>query len=210
MNIDTIHKTLIHSRPLLLLLVFFLAACGNQGNSSANSTELTSPMTEISSEVQVSITGGHDTDPRDGGRPVVLIASALGVPPEVFREAFSHVQPAAAGQEPDPAQIKLNKSALLDVLGPYGVNNDLLDTVSNYYRFNGSVGETWPQTPATVIAIVSSEGIVTGFIITDPGSGYTSPPVINLSGSDTAATATLSFTTDFNTNGSLAAITLEP
>src|SRR5258708_22555679 len=44
--------------------------------------------------VPVVFSEGHDTDPRDRGRPVVLVAGALGVAPEVFREAFSHVHPA--------------------------------------------------------------------------------------------------------------------
>src|SRR5689334_10813701 len=48
----------------------------------------------------VTLTGGHDTDPRDKGRPVVLVAAGLGVTPEVFRDAFSRVTPAPAGREP--------------------------------------------------------------------------------------------------------------
>jgi hypothetical protein len=209
MNIASIRKIAVHSRLVLLLLMFFLIGCGNDNNSTASAMKVANPTTMPANKVQVIITGGHDTDPRDGGRPVVLIASALGVPPEVFREAFSHVKPAAAGTEPNPIQVKLNKNALLSALGPYGITNDFLDTVSNYYRFNGSAGETWPQTPATATAIVT-DGVVTGFTITNPGSGYTSAPAITLSGSDASAKAILSFTTDFNTNGSLAAITLDP
>lgn len=179
-----------------VFLTLVLVACGTSGNSAASANN------------GVTITGGYDTDPRDGGRPVVLIASALGVPPEVFREAFSHVKPAPAGQEPDPAQVNLNKDALLRVLGPYGITNDTLDTVSNHYRFNGSAGETWPRTPATATAIVTN-GVVTGVTITNAGSGYTSTPTIVLAGGG-AATATIAYTTDFNTNGSLTAITLTP
>ena len=190
--------------------MFFLVACGSARNSTANIMVTANPTAEITDGVQVMITGGHDTDPRDGGRPVVLIASALGVPSEVFREAFTHVHPAAAGWEPNPIQVRQNKAALLSALGSYGVTNDYLDTVSNYYRFNGSTGgETWPETPATAKAIVT-DGVVIGFVITNPGSGYTSPPIITLSGSDVTATATLSFTADFNTNGSLASIILNP
>ena len=33
--------------------------------------------------IPVQFTGGHDTDPVDQGRPVVLIAAALGVEPEI-------------------------------------------------------------------------------------------------------------------------------
>lgn len=201
-------------RPTLLriisfLLFFLLAACGSNSISKKSATESVVQQIVPNGEVQVVITSGHDTDPRDGGRPVVLIASALGVPSEVFREAFSHVNPASAGMEPNPIQVKLNKSALLSVLEPYGVTNDYLDTVSNYYRYKRSAGETWPQTPATVEAILT-DGIVTGFEITNPGSGYSSIPVITVLNSDVTATATLTFTTDFNTNGSLADIILNP
>lgn len=199
----------ITPRLVSWLLIFVLAACGSRPVSNVGSTNAVVQQTVSNGEVQVVISGGHDTDPRDGGRPVVLIASALGVPPEVFREAFSHVHPAGAGWEPNPIQVRLNKKALLSVLGPYGIKNDRLDTVSNYYRFNGSAGETWPQVQATAKAVVTN-GVVTGFTIINPGSGYTSPPVIALVNSDAKATAELSFTTDFSTNGSLAAITLNP
>jgi hypothetical protein len=197
------------ARPVsvLLVLMFLLAACGSQ-NPAAVSAKAVPPAAGLTG-VQVILSGGHDTDPRDGGRPVVLIASALGVPPEVFRAAFSHVKPAAAGWEPNPVQVKLNKAALLSALGPYGITNDFLDHVSDYYRYNGSAGETWPQTPATAIAILT-DGVVTGFKITNPGAGYTSAPVITVTGSNVSAAAVLSFGKDFKTNGSLAAITLNP
>ena len=51
--------------------------------------------------------GGTDTDPRDRGRPVVLVANGLGVTPEVFRDAFSGVHPAgpnSGGPTPDEAR----------------------------------------------------------------------------------------------------------
>jgi len=118
------------------------------------------------------------------------------------------VQPAAAGDEPDPAQVNLNKQALLDVLAPYGVTNDRLDEVSNHYRFNGSAGESWPTTPATATATVTNRQ-VTGFTITDPGSGYTSAPTITVHGANGVnATATIAYTTDFATNGSLSGISV--
>jgi len=53
------------------------------------------------------------------------------------------------------------------------------------------------------------DGVVTGFTITNAGSGYTSTPTITISGhGEAAATATISYGTDLNTNGSLTAITL--
>ena len=154
----------------------------------------------------VSISGGLDTDPADNGRPVVLIAAALGVSTEVFREAFSGVTPSTDG-EPTGAEAQANKAALLAVLGPYGITNDQLDTVSNQYRYQAAAGEFWPNTPATAEAIVE-DGVLTGVRVLSAGSGYTSPPVITLSTGQTA-TAELAYGTDFATNGSISAITLD-
>jgi hypothetical protein len=213
------HKNKIRSFSTLFLLTFLLAACGGGGNRAPAQNTNDGNMTDVSivqtasaeskGEVQLVISGGHETDPSDNGRPVVLIASMLGVTPEVFREAFSHVTPASAGTEPNPIQVKLNKDALLDVLGPYGVTNDDLDEVSNYYRYNHSAGETWPQTRATA-EVIMTDGVITGIEITDHGSGYSSVPVITILNSDLTATATLAFTTDFSTNGSIRSITLDP
>src|SRR5689334_22362250 len=115
-------------------------------------------------KVELVISGGHETDPRDHGRPVVLIANALGVKPEVFREAFSHVTPAAAGTEPKPEQVTRNKKALLSALAPYGVTNDLLDRVSDYYRYQPHRGRLWPTTSAKAYGILSG-GIVKSITI---------------------------------------------
>ena len=70
----------------------------------------------------------------DMGRPVCEIARDLGVPAEVFREAFTHVTPAAKGAEPSEAQREANHQALLSRLAPYGVTPQLLDQVSDRYR----------------------------------------------------------------------------
>src|SRR4051812_11452327 len=117
-----------HSRSAALLLVILLAACGRPpaAPTSAAPTSVAAPAS-ASTTPSVTITGGYDTDPRDGGRPVVLIAAALGVPPEGFREAFSHVQPAAAGQEQNPTKLGLKKAAFFRVLAPYGIPNDARD-----------------------------------------------------------------------------------
>lgn len=157
-------------------------------------------------EITVSITGGLETEPVDDGRPVVLIAAALGVPTEVFRDAFSGVHPAGDG-EPSEADAQANKAVLLSVLGPYGITNDQLDAVSNHYRYMGAAGEIWPTSPATAEAIVE-DGVVTGVRVIDGGSGYTSAPVITLSTGQTA-TAELAYGTDLATNGSIATITLD-
>src|SRR5438046_5515780 len=90
----------------------------------------------------VTITGGHDLGPQDHGRPCALIAAALGVKTEVFREAFGGVTP-ARGRGPSGEEARRNKEALMRVLQPHGVTNERLDEVSNYYRFRPQNGELW-------------------------------------------------------------------
>jgi len=156
--------------------------------------------------VAVVFSGGHETDPRDGGRPVVLVANGLGVAPEVFREAFSHVRPARAGSEPAPAQVQQNKAALLNALGKYGIDNDRLDTVSNYYRYVRGRGELWTHTPAVANALVKN-GVLVGFEIVRRGSGYSSPPTISVPNVRTGAiTVKLAFGKNLATNGSITSI----
>jgi hypothetical protein len=161
------------------------------------------------SSYTVVISGGFDTDPQDHGRPVVLIAAALGVPTEVFREAFSGVTPAGAGSSgPSKEEAQQNKAALLKVLAPYGTTNDRLDEVSNYYRYNGVKGEVWKRTLATATV---TNGVVTGITITNPGAGYTSNPTVTVTGptGKVTATAKLAYTKEFKTNGSISAITIK-
>ncbi|SFE93958.1 hypothetical protein SAMN04487969_109223 [Paenibacillus algorifonticola] len=177
----------------------------NAGTGSGTSTSITDQ-----NGYTISLTGGYDTDSVDHGRPVVLIAAALGVPTEVFREAFSGVTPAGAGSDgPTSEQAQSNKAALLKVLAPYGISNDRLDEVSNYYRYNGSKGEVWTRTAATATTLLTN-GKVTGIKITNAGAGYSSAPTITITGptGTFSATATVSYTTDFKTNGSLTAIKL--
>jgi hypothetical protein len=165
--------------------------------------------TDGASKVDVTFSGGYETVGVDRGRPVILIASALNVPPEVFREAFSHVYPAPAGQQPEEGQVRLNKQALMTALGPYGVTDDRLNEVSNYYRYNRSKGEMWRNSPAKAYATVVN-GVVTGITITDPGSGYSSPPMVTVAGLLNAnLTASLSFGTDFDKNGSIKEIKID-
>ncbi len=158
--------------------------------------------------VPVVFSGGHETDSRDGGRPVVLIAAALGVTPEVFREAFRHVRPASAGTEPDPRQVRDNKAALLSALGKYGVTNEKLDAASNYYRYVRSRGELWTTKPAVANALVQN-GVVTGYQLISGGSGYTSLPTVtvpNVMGGP--AEVKLGFGKRLETNGSVSALTI--
>ena len=160
-------------------------------------------------KVPVIFTGGYDTDPRDHGRPVVLIAAALKVPDEVFRETFTHVTP-ARGREPDPEQVRRNKQALMKGLAKYGVTNERLDAVSNYYRYNGSKGETWRHTPAEAFATVK-DGKVTLVTVTNPGAGYSSEPKATVTGAEgVELKVTLSYGTEFEKNGSVKEITIAP
>jgi len=162
-------------------------------------------------KVDLVFRGGHDTDPRDHGRPVVLVAAALGVPPEVFREAFSHVHPAPPGEQPEPAQVRLNKQALMEKLAPYGVTNDRLDEVSNYYRYRRESGELWRHVDAAGYAIVQG-GKIVSITISEPGAGYTTPPTVSVPGVALTVypVAGLSSSTDLARNGSIATIDLRP
>ncbi|SFB28832.1 hypothetical protein SAMN05216312_105260 [Cohnella sp. OV330] len=161
-------------------------------------------------DYSVTISGGYGTDPLDHGRPVALIAAALGVPAEIFREAFSGVKPAGADSGgPTAEEAQANKAALMKVLAPYGITNDRLDEVSNYYRYNGSKGEVWKRTPAAATAIVEN-GVLKGVKITNAGAGYSSAPtvIVTSPGGKVAAKAEIVFSKDFKTNGSIGAITL--
>lgn len=156
----------------------------------------------LDGEVTVLVEGGHETEPVDSGRPVALIAAALGVPTEVFREAFSDVSPAGAGQEVDAERANANKAVLLGALAPYGVSNDRLDEVSNFYRYVESAGELWSHRDATVVAVVEN-GTVTSITVTDAGFGYSSVPTVTLPTGQTA-TVELAHSADLATNGSIA------
>lgn len=182
----------------------------NRGAASQPPSEPAAPAEKDPSKVAVTFTGGYDTDPRDHGRPVVLIASALGVSSDVFRDAFSRVKPAAAGREPEPEQVRLNKQTLMHDLSPFGITNERLDTVSNFYRYSGSRGQMWRNTPATAYATIRNRVIV-GITITNPGAGYSSPPKVSVTGiGDVKADVTLSFGADFSKNGSIKEIVLKP
>ena len=132
----------------------------------------------------------------------MLIAAALGVPTQVFREAFSHVTPAGPGRSPEPEEARRNKAALMRVLGPYGITSERINEVSNYYRYNRPLGQlVWRNTPASAYATIRN-GAVVGFTITNAGSGYSSAPHVSVPEMPGLRVgATLSFGTDFATNG---------
>jgi hypothetical protein len=174
-------------------------------------THAADPAPDAITKVPVVFNGGHETDPRDHGRPVVLVAGALGVAPEVFRDAFSRVHPAGPDSGgPTREEAQANKAALMSVLGKYGITNDRLDTVSNRYRYVRSHGDMWPTKQAVANAIVQN-GAVTGYEIVSGGYGYSSTPTITVPNIKVApATVELAFGNDFESNGSVSKITIAP
>lgn len=164
-----------------------------------------SEAADRSDRAPVTISGGHDLGKNDYGRPVPLIAAALGVQPDVFRKAFSGVTP-ARGRQPSGSEARKNKEALLKVLAPHGVTNERLDEVSNYYRFRPQRGELWPTKAAKAHAVID-KGRITRIVVDSPGSGYSSPPRVNVEGFPNAQfDVALSFSTDFDKNGAIKSI----
>lgn len=192
---------------LLLGPALLFTAGTTAGGQNQNSTSVSSAS---ESQVPVVFSGGHETEPKDRGRPVILIAAALGVPSEVFREAFRHVHPAPAGTEPDPQQARDNKTALMTALNRYEVTNERLDTVSNYYRYVRSRNALWPTKPAAAYAVIQ-DGVITKFVVTSGGSGYSSPPIVSVPGVlGASGQAQLTFSRSFDKNGAVGSITVTP
>ncbi len=158
--------------------------------------------------VPVTFSGGHDTEEVDRGRPVKLIAAALGVKDEVFREAFSRVRPAGPGSGgPTEERARENKAALMKALAKHGITNERLDEVSNFYRYPPGRGNLWKNTPAKANALVKN-GTVVGYELVSGGAGYTTPPTVTVPGVSAAtAEVTLAFGKDMDKNGSVSAIT---
>ena len=154
--------------------------------------------------VAVTFLGGYDTKPEDRGRPVILVAAALGVPEETFRQAFKGVHPAPPGRGgPTGDEARANKAALMKVLEPLGVTNDRLDEVSNYYRYRREAGELWTHVPAEAYARVKA-GKVIGFVVTNAGAGYSSVPEVHVAGfAGVRAAAVVDYGKDLSTNGCL-------
>jgi hypothetical protein len=156
----------------------------------------------------VTFSGGHETDPKDRGRPVVLIAAALGVKTEVFREAFNGVKPAKDGK-PSKEEAERNKETLMKVLKPHGVTNERLDEVSDYYRYKPGKGNLWKTTPAKAYAVLE-DGKVKRVVVTDPGSGYSSAPKATVQGMENLGLkVTIQFNKEFKKNGSISSIGVE-
>ena len=197
------------SLSAVTVALFISAGCGDgppPRNGDRRSSASEQSVTDAAAGTGV-FRGGYETDPVDRGRPVALIAAALGVEAEVFRQAFSGVTP-AHGRGPSEAEAQANKKVLLDALGKYGITNERLDEVSNYYRYQPQSGEIWQHTLATATATVS-DGKVVSVKITNPGAGYMTPPTVVVSGHpDVKLEASIEFTQDFKTNGRLASLTI--
>jgi hypothetical protein len=158
-------------------------------------------------KVPVTFSGGHEIAKNDFGRPIPLMAAALGVKPEVFREAFSGVTP-AKGRGPTGDEARKNKGALLKVLRPYGVTNERMDEVANYYRFRPQDHELWPTTTAKAEAIVEN-GKIKKIVVTEPGAGYCSQPTVKIDGFDDAKfNVELSLSKELKKNGGVKSVEL--
>jgi hypothetical protein len=158
-------------------------------------------------KVPVSFSGGHDIAKNDYGRPITLMAAALHVKPEEFRRAFSGVRP-AHGRGPTREEARRNKEALMKVLKPLGVTNERMDEVANYYRFRPQEGELWPTKPAKAHALVE-DGKIKKVVVTEPGSGYNSPPKVSVKGFEKVQLeAKVKFTTELKKNGGIESIDL--
>ena len=90
----------------------------------------------------------------------------------------------------------------MEALGSYGVTNERLDMVSDYYRYVRGRGALWPTKPAAGYALVET-GKITRFVVTRGGSGYSSPPTTTVPNFDgIAVKVELSFSKQLKKNGS--------
>ena len=92
-------------------------------------------------EVPVVFSGGHEIGRNDFGRPVVLIAAALNVKPEIFREAFSGVTP-AKGKGPTGEEARRLLSASAWTMADY---QRVIARDRNYAKPAWTAALTWPE-----------------------------------------------------------------
>ncbi len=171
--------------------------------SSATQSPAATAVVRAKQNRKVKFTRGYRTAKKDNGRPVKLIAGALGVSAKVFRDAFSKVTPTPDGSDPDPSQAQANKQILLDALGPYGVTNERLDEVSDYYRYFGTDGAQWPRTKAKARVKIRN-GKVVRITIKKAGSGYSATPKVTVRGyPNVKVKAKVAYGTDFSANGQI-------
>ena len=137
----------MRSSHLLIVIVFLLGifGCSSGENSGVPISKATAG--------QIIFSDGHETDPVDHGRPVVLIGHAFGVTPEIFRDAFSGVTAARNGA-PSQSHAQANKRILMRKLGRHGVTNKRLDEVSDFYRYRPQSEELWKHKPAVATAMI--------------------------------------------------------
>ena len=196
--------------PLNLRSVLHLLAASLLAVAAASAVAEPAALPAGVTRVAVVFSEGHDTEAIDHGRPVVLIAAALGVKPGVFREAFSHVHPAGPGSGgPTETEARANKAALLGSLGPFGVTNERLDEVSDFYRYPPGRGRLWKNTPASANALVK-DGVIIGYEVTGGGAGYTTAPTVSVPGikAAVAPTVEIRFGKDLSSNGAVVALRL--
>ena len=156
-------------------------------------------------KLPVTFTGGHELSRNDYGRPIALMAAGLGVKTEEFRKAFSGVTP-ARGRGPTGAEARRNKESLMKVLAPLKVTNERMDEVANYYRFRPQNGELWPVKPAEAYAVIE-DGKIKKLVVTEPGSGYNSPPTATVKGFEKIRLeAKVKYDKDLKKNGGIAAV----
>ncbi len=113
-------------------------------------------------------------------------------------------RPAAAAR---PARKqRRNKEALMKVLGPLKVTNDRMDEVANYYRFRPQKGELWPTKPAEAYAVVDG-GKIKEIVVTEPGSGYNTPPKATIDGfKNIRLEAKIKYDKDLKKNGGIESV----
>jgi hypothetical protein len=192
---------------IVMVMVIGCAEGGGASHTESNTTTSGSASAEGDGVMKASVefTGGHEIGKNDFGRPVVLMAAALGVTPEQFREAFSGVRP-ARGRGPTGEEQRKNKEALMRVLAPLGVTNQRMDEVANYYRFRPQDGELWPTEEAKAHAEVKS-GRIVRVVVTAAGSGYSSAPMVRVEGFEKLKlTARLLLSEELEENGGVAAV----
>src|SRR4051812_12519391 len=168
-------------------------------------------MTSRAEETKVPVTfsGGHELGKNDFGRPIHLMAAALGVKPEQFRKAFSGVTP-ARGRGPTGEEARRNKQELMKVLAPLKVTNERMDEVADYYRFRPQKGELWPTKPAEAHAILNG-GNIKEIVVTEPGSGYNTPPKAAIEGFKNVRLETkLKYDTSLKKNGGVESVEIAP
>lgn len=180
-----------------ILVLSLGLGCTSSGDTSGGETQ-----------VPVIFSGGHETGDQDKGRPVVLIAAALGVKPDVFRDAFRGVRPAEDGR-PTNDEAERNKEVLMKALEPHDITNERLDEVSDYYRYKPGNGNLWKTTPAKAYALVEG-GKVKRVVVTNPGSGYSSPPVAIVQGMEKVQLkVTILFSKELKSNGAVSSVAVE-